>query len=471
MLERWRDVPAPAIVTARERWSGRDLLARASGAADWMDALGARPGTPVPALLSSTADAFALVVGGACSARPVAPLGPRHTARELSACLDELSAKHLVAERDCVEVAKEVEEISGVPFAVLPDFEPSERALDFAPAPDSVAFVLHTSGTTGLPKAVPCRQGRLAQRVQVNAALLELAPGAVFATASPFHHISGVAIQAVAAAAGAAFVPVPRFTVEAWRQLPRLGVTHVSTVPTVIDMLLAADALGFEGLRLLQYGASPIHPDTLRAAMKALPAVAFVQLFGQTEGSPITCLSPDDHARAASGSSDVLLTVGRAAPGVELRIDGADEAGVGELVARAPHFMQTDPDGWLRTGDLGAIDHLGFVHLAGRKGDRIIRGGENVYPTEVEHALEEHPGVREVAVVGRHDRRWGETVEAFVVPADPCNPPGVDDLRAHARARLAGFKVPAAWHFVDALPRNPAGKLLRRALPGAKEVP
>jgi acyl-CoA synthetase (AMP-forming)/AMP-acid ligase II len=166
----------------------------------------------------------------------------------------------------------------------------------------------------------------------------------------------------------------------------------------------------------------------------------------------------------------VLLTVGRPAPGVELRIEDADEAGVGELVARAPHFMRTDPDGWLRTGDLGAIDQLGFVHLAGRKGDRIIRGGENVYPTEVEQALEEHPGVREAAVVGVPDVRWGETVEAFVVPADPYDPPGVEDLRVHARSRLAGFKVPAAWHFVEELPRNPAGKLLRRALPGAGGV-
>ena len=153
-------------------------------------------------------------------------------------------------------------------------------------------------------------------------------------------------------------------------------------------------------------GRRPIHPDTLSRMMRALPGTRFGQIFGQTEGSPITCLTPDDHILAAAGREDLLASVGRAAPGVELLIDQPDEAGVGEVWARAEHLFLVDHDGWLRTGDLGQIDGEGYLHLAGRKGDRIIRGGENVYPLEVEQVLVEHPGVREAVVVARPTAAW-----------------------------------------------------------------
>jgi acyl-CoA synthetase (AMP-forming)/AMP-acid ligase II len=145
-------------------------------------------------------------------------------------------------------------------------------------------------------------------------------------------------------------------------------------------------------------------------------------------------------------------------------IDAPDGRGVGEITARGQHLMRTDADGVLHTGDLGRFDAEGYLFLAGRLGDAIIRGGENVHPLEVEHALEEHPGVREAAVVGVPDLRWGEVVTAIVVPVDPAHPPDVDELRTHARARLAGFKVPTEWTFADALPRSATGKLLRRDL-------
>jgi acyl-CoA synthetase (AMP-forming)/AMP-acid ligase II len=147
-----------------------------------------------------------------------------------------------------------------------------------------------------------------------------------------------------------------------------------------------------------------------------------------------------------------------------VRIADADDAGVGEVVARGDHLFVVDDEGWLRTGDLGRLDDEGYLHLVGRRGDRIIRGGENVYPVEVERVLEQHPGVREAAVIGVADRRWGEVVRAVIVPVDPARPPDPDDLRAHTRALVAGFKVPAQWTFVDDLPRNAGGKLLRRLL-------
>ena len=257
---------------------------------------------------------------------------------------------------------------------------------------------------------------------------------------------------------------VPRFTVQAWRELEPLGVTHALAVPTMVEMLLRQGVLPLRTLRVMQYGASPIHPDTLRTAMGQLPSAGFLTLYGQTEGSPITWLSPEDHRLAAAGREELLQSVGRAAPGVEVRIADPDGSGAGEVIARADHLFAAAPDGWLRTGDLGRLADDGYLHLVGRRGDMIIRGGENVYPLEVENRLLEHPRIADAAVVGVPDRLLGEAIKAFVVPADPADPPARQELRAFTRAALAGFKVPAQWEFVSSLPRNATGKLLRRQL-------
>jgi acyl-CoA synthetase (AMP-forming)/AMP-acid ligase II len=197
--------------------------------------------------------------------------------------------------------------------------------------------------------------------------------------------------------------------------------------------------------------------------MAAMPGMDFVNLYGQTEGAPLTGLTPADHRRAAAGDSQLLGSVGSAVDGVELVIHEPDESGVGEVLARGAHLFAPASDGWLHTGDLGRLDD-GRLFLVGRKGDLIIRGGENVYPTEVEQILGRHGQVVEAVVIGVPDARMGEVVKAFVVPADPADPPDPVALRAFARASLAGFKVPESWEFVSTLPRNPAGKVLRREL-------
>jgi acyl-CoA synthetase (AMP-forming)/AMP-acid ligase II len=164
----------------------------------------------------------------------------------------------------------------------------------------------------------------------------------------------------------------------------------------------------------------------------------------------------------------LLLSVGCAAPGVELRVAEGDRAGVGEILARADHFFQLDAEGWLHSGDLGRIADDGYVYLAGRRGDMIIRGGENVHPLEVEAVIAAHPRVAEAAVVGVPDRRLGQVVAAYVVAADGGAPPPAEELRAFARTQLSGFKVPVEWHFVAELPRNANGKLLRGRLAEAR---
>jgi acyl-CoA synthetase (AMP-forming)/AMP-acid ligase II len=232
----------------------------------------------------------------------------------------------------------------------------------------------------------------------------------------------------------------------------------------MIDQLLERGALDKVKLRALHYGTAPIHPDTLRAALEAIPGTEFTQAYGMTEGGPISLLGPDDHLRAAAGEPGLLTSVGRMVHNVEHRFEDVDTEDVGELVVRAPQIFEPDADGWLRTGDLGRVDDEGFLYLWGRKGDKLIRGGENIYPLEVERVLELHPGVSEAAVIGVPSRRWGQTIKAFVVARDPERPPEVDELRQYLRGYLATFKVPEEWELRTDLPRNPAGKLLRREL-------
>jgi acyl-CoA synthetase (AMP-forming)/AMP-acid ligase II len=453
---------APAVVTDAQKWSGEELLCHAAGAAEWLSASGLPEGVPVPALLQASPEALALVLAGAAVKRPIAPLGPRLTVRELSGCIERLAGPCLVTQPGFADIAAAVAPELGREVLVLPDLPSRAEPLP-VPSPDDTALVLHTSGTTGRPKAVPYRHDRLARRCRLNATLQQLGPGSIFATASAFHHIAGLGNIMVALGAGATTVCVPRFTVEAWRGLESVGVTHALAVPTMVEMLLRQGALPLRTLRIMQYGASPIHPDTLRMAMTQLPGAGFLTLYGQTEGSPITWLSPDDH-RIAAEREELLASVGRAAPGVEVAISDPDGSGAGEVMARADHLFAAGPDGWLRTGDLGRLDDDGYLYLIGRRGDMIIRGGENVYPLEVENRLLEHPRIADAAVIGVPDRLLGEVIKAFVVPADPADLPASEELRAFTRAALAGFKVPAQWEFVPSLPRNATGKLLRRQL-------
>jgi acyl-CoA synthetase (AMP-forming)/AMP-acid ligase II len=451
-----------AVVSAIDCWSGTDLLQIAAGLRDWLSGLDAAG--IVPALLSDTGPAMALVLGGAEARHPIAPLGPRLTVPELAACVRGLDANVLITEPAFVELAQEVAWSSGARLAVLPDplprADPGEPPAD----PAATAWVLHTSGTTGIPKPVLYRQGAMAARTRIYTECVPLGPGDVFVAAPGFHHIAGSGNLAVALAAGATIAGFPSFSVDAWRALTPYGVTHTLLVPSMIEMLLTADALALPTLRSVQYGAAPIHPDTLSTMLETLPGVALWQFFGQTEGSPICALSHDDHRAAAGGRPELLHSIGRAAPEVEIVLETVDADGVGEICARGPHLFRPDEDGWLRTGDIGRVDADGYVYLVGRRGDTINRGGENVRPLEVETILRSHPAVLDVAVIGVPDRRLGEEVAAYVVPSDPAAPPDPQDLTAFARSSLAGFKVPRRWTFVADLPRNSQGKLLRRVL-------
>jgi acyl-CoA synthetase (AMP-forming)/AMP-acid ligase II len=390
-------------------------------------------------------------------------MGTRLQVAELAPLVRAIGTDVLVTDESNLGLAKRTAAAAGVRVAMARDFAAVDP--EFSPTrPDSVVLVLHTSGTTGRPKAVRVRDSAIYHRSRQYHTEMGLSRGDLYCSTGGFHHTGGAGMLLVAAACGAGFVPFPRFSIDAWKAVAELKPTCALLVPTMIDLLLEAGALPDVRLRALHYGTAPIHPETLRAALDALPGTEFTQAYGMTEGGPISMLRHADHVRAAAGEPRLLGSVGRVLPSVELHFHGVDDDGVGELVVRAEQIFQPDADGWLHTGDLGRTDDEGFLYLHGRKEDKIIRGGENIFPLEIERVLEMYDQVREAAVVGVANRRWGQTLKAVVVPRDIAHPPEVGALIEHTRAHLAGFKVPEDWDFAPELPRNAAGKLLRYRL-------
>ncbi len=464
LLGQWLGSRAPAIVDDDGQVSGDELMRLAAGASSWYDDLGFETGSAIPALMDESRTSIAMVVGGALSRRPVAPLGTKLSMEDLTVALAGLGSRYMFVDPDRIELAEQVAARSGVEAIVVDQPLRSSEPLRPVAEPDDVVVIVHTSGTTGHPKPVRLKQQPLAARVSVYQEVMAIGPGDRYCSASPFYHTAGVAMDVTVLPMGVAIIPQDWFSIDNWRRAGRLGATCTLLVPTMIEMLLAAGALADANPKVLQYGAMPIHPETLTLALATLPDTRMLQIFGQTEASPIAYLSHEDHLRAAADRPDLLLSVGRAIRGAELAIEHPDEDGIGEVVIRAPHVFQHDDDGWRRTGDFGTISGEGYLTLHGRVNDRIIRGGENIYPIEIESALAGHPKVREAAVVGVPNRRYGEVVKAVVVPSDAADPPTIDELADHLSRRIAHFKLPAVYQFVSELPRNPSGKVLRRQL-------
>src|SRR5271165_504977 len=442
--------------------TGRDLIGKAVAAADLLADLDVQAGQPIPALLTTNAVALALLFGGAAANRPLAPLGPRQTPTELAETVRRNGSSVLLTEAALADTARQVADAVGIRAVTIPFLPVSRRPLH--PEPGPTVIYLHTAGTTGVPKQVSLTERVLDARAELLRPVIGIGPDDRYATGSPLHHIGGLGNILVALTAGATVICTNRFSFDWWRNLKQLDATHCLLVPTMIEMLLSDGLLDAVPLKTLIYGASPITVDTWRRVLDVLPDVAMVSLYGQTEGSPITSLGPEDHRLAAAKDPDVLHTVGRPVNGLRLQIDEPDPAGIGEVFAAAAHLSAQAADGWLHTGDLGVLNDNGYLRLCGRRHDMVVRGGENIYPLEVENVLTTHPAVAAVGVVGVPDTRLGETLAAFIVPTDPAHPPRPAELASFTRARLAGFKIPQYWYSVDELPLNSAAKVVRAQL-------
>ncbi len=312
---------------------------------------------------------------------------------------------------------------------------PANHAL-FAPA-----LVVHTSGTGAAAKPVELTYGNLLWSAMGSMVALGLDEEERWLCPLPLTHVGGLSVLVRCAIAGTTAVLHPRFDAAAVAAaLAADGITVVSLVPTMVARLLDAGVEPPPTLRWALVGGAALHASLASRAREAGLPVA--ETYGLTEacsqvatrGVPLFCTRVE-----IAGDDEILVAGPTVAPGA------------------------TGSDGWLRTGDLGRLDDRGRLVVIGRKADTIVTGGENVAPGEVEAALADHPAVAEAAVHGRADPEWGEAVTAAVVLRAQ-SAVTEEELRAHASQRLAGYKVPKAIRFVDALPRSPSGKIRRREL-------
>jgi long-chain acyl-CoA synthetase len=358
----------------------------------------------------------------------------------------------------------------------------------FEAGPDDVVTQLYTSGTTGLPKGAMISGRNIACILREAGQVFHIGSDTVSLVAMPLFHIGGTGWALCGMSSGGHSVIIRDFDpVVALRAVEEHGITETFVVPAVLMFLLATPELATTDLRSLRtifYGASPISEDVLVRSMAAL-GCDFAQVYGLTETTgAITSLMPADHDPDGPRAG-LLRSAGRAFDHIELRVvdtesgEALPAGGVGEVWTRSDQNMLgywnkpeetaavLDQDGWFRTGDAGWIDQDGYLFLHDRIKDMIVTGGENVYPAEVENALLAHPAVVDAAVIGIPDTKWGETVKAIVVRAPDVTADDEDlamDVIAATRSRLAHYKCPTSVDFIDILPRNPSGKVLKREL-------
>jgi len=340
---------------------------------------------------------------------------------------------------------------------------------------DDLALIMYTGGTTGSPKGVMLSHGNLHWNAVTLTEAVQLQPGVMSLIALPVAHLFGMIVAIVGQVLGGRGVLLEWFTADGVLEaIQEHRVEYLPLVPTMMTLLLQqpdSERFDTSSLRTVFASAAPV-PIELAEAFEKRFDCEVLEAYGQTEAAPAIAVMRPGLPKKAGSAGPVL-------PGAELRIedDGHAEiaAGqVGEICARSPGIMRgyyNLPDvtadtlrhGWLHTGDMGYVDDDGYLFVTDRKKDLIIRGGFNVYPRDVEDLLLEHPGVAEVAVVGRADERMGEEVVAFVVKAREREPTG-EELLAYAAERLAKYKRPKEIHFVGGLPKSPIGKVLKKDL-------
>jgi acyl-CoA synthetase (AMP-forming)/AMP-acid ligase II len=336
-----------------------------------------------------------------------------------------------------------------------------------------LADVMYTSGTTGTPKGVAVRHGQVA----LLANGLPVWKGTGWLTASPVFTFAGLGFIYNPMKAGMTVLHLPVFGAGRWLEIVESERPVIAfVVPAMAQLLIhhpAFEAADLSSLSRLILGSAPLAPETLRRLQEKLPRAAVLNSYGMTEGGHATFSMDPKGARSRPGA------VGRATPPVEVRIVDDDGApcpfgGVGEVITRNPHGHREyykDPDatarmwegGWLHTGDLGYLDADGYLYIVGRKKEVIVRGGMNVYADDVEAVLQAHPGVVEAAVVGLPHEVLGEDIAAFVVVRQDQLVPS-EELRQFAGGRLADYQVPRHFEFVDELPRNASGKVVKSQL-------
>jgi acyl-CoA synthetase (AMP-forming)/AMP-acid ligase II len=362
--------------------------------------------------------------------------------------------------------------------ALLAGATPVGRSADVDP--DDVCIVMYSSGTTGRPKGVALTQASVIAHTINGFDRLAFDDGDKNLVAMPLFHVGGTSYMQLGIHNGTTSYMTRDVDGAALAGGILQGANRTFLVPAVLAKVLESgpDAVKlFAGLKTYIYGASPMPLPLLRQALEAWPDTAFVQAYGLTEVcGVISRLMPEDHR---SDNEERFISAGTLVPGAEVRVVDPDtledvpEGKQGELWFRTAQLMKgylnrpdataeaITEDGWFRTGDIGRVDADGYIFVEDRLKDMIISGGENIYSIEVERVLAEHPAVAEVAVFGVPDEKWGESVKAVVSLEGELSD---KELITWARERLAAYKCPKTVDFVDELPRNPTGKILKKDL-------
>ena len=486
---------AQALVFEGRTVTFAEVDAMASRVANALIASGAQTQQRI-AYLSKNTDHFLPCLLGACKARmTLAPFNFRLAAPEIARLVEDSAARILFVGPDVAELADQaVASLASKPRLIALGFDregyerhdvwieaeaTSDPRLEADPRDDVIQ--LYTSGTTGLPKGVQLTNRNYLALLEfpIDSGGLNYRTGDTVLAAMPFFHVAGINVALITMASGARSAilrdAAPQLILDT---IGKERVNHAFLAPALIQMLMQAPGIGgadLSSMRSLTYGASPISEDLLKRA-SARFGCEFVQLYGMTETCGAGTFLPYAAHDPAKGK---LRSCGVAWPGVELKIVAADGAEVprgeiGEIVIRSPVVMKgywnkpdataaSVRDGWMRTGDAAYMDEDGYVFIYDRVKDMIVTGGENVYPAEVENALFGHPAIVDAAVIGVPDDAWGEAVKAIVV-LKPGAPRDAADIIAWTRGRIANFKAPKSVDFVDAIPRNLSGKILRREL-------
>jgi len=445
---------------------------------------GVKPGDRVAIMLPNLPDFAAIYYGMLRAGAVVVPMNPLLKAREVAYYLGDSGARLIFAWNGVADEVEKAAEKAGFDVIGVDPATFGAGLADASPVFDvaerdgsDTAVILYTSGTTGQPKGAELTHANLSSNVEVLCTdLMQLTPDDVIFGGLPLFHSFGQTCTLNAAVfSGASLSLLPRFDpAHAFQLLAGHRATVFAGVPTMYGALLAQrDRASYDvsALRVCVSGGSAMPVEVLRGFEQAFGCTV-LEGYGLSETSPVASFNHPDRERKPG-------SIGTPIRGVEMRV--VDDLGndippgeVGEIVIRGNNIMKgywqrpeetaaAIPDGWFRSGDMGRIDEDGYFAIVDRKKDMIIRGGYNVYPREVEEVLYEHPAVAEAAVIGISDRQLGEEVAAAValkpgMTADP------EELREHVKSQVAAYKYPRKVWIVDALPKGPTGKILKREI-------
>jgi long-chain acyl-CoA synthetase len=468
-----------AVVCQNTRRSYAELGSRCRRLAGAMHRLGLAPQDRVAVVALNSDRYLELYLGLPAAGYVFVPVNSRLEAAEMRATLQDAEVSLVFADA----AYPGTDGVSRV-LRLPDDYEDLIAAADEAPlgegvTEDDLAALFYTAGTTGAAKGAMHTHRSLVSSGLHFMATWPFDPGTRWLVASPMFHTGGILATLATVWAGGTHVIMPRFDPElAVDLIEREAVTHTLLVPTMLGAAAEAQIArprDVGSLRYLSHGASPISAQTLRRSRQAFPGAELLHIYGTTETTPITALLPHEERVL---DTPLARSCGQPAMGVEIRVvDSAMRdlapGAVGQIAVRGASVMagywhkpeataEVMRGGWYLTGDLGYRDEASYIYLVDRAKDMIVSGGENIYSTEVEEALTAHNRVREVAVFGVPDPRWGESVYAMVFPGGDVTP---EELVAHCRARIAGFKVPRRIELcTEPLPKSAAGKILKRQL-------